>query len=295
MTDDCQVSLLPALPSHHLNSLAESWLAEDCPHFDPAAVAVGTARRTATLYAKSPLVLAGTPFFNAIFSKLDCTVQWFVKDGKSVEDASSENKVTLAWVTGPACGLLQGERVALNALSECSSLATAGRAAVEKVQAANWKGVVAGTRKTAPGLRLLQKFAMILGGMDPHRHDLSSMVMIKDNHIRASGSISKAVSVVRKVSGFSMKIDVEAETECEALEACKSGADVVMLDNFRLSDLERVSEAIKNKWPHILVEASGSVTPDSILNYCLPSVDIISLSINKYITPVDISLKIDKE
>lgn len=294
MTDE-QVSLLPALPSHHLDALAERWLSEDCPNFDPTAVAVGTGQLTATLYAKSPMVLAGTPFFNAVFSKLNCTVEWFEKDGKCIEDASSSNKITLAWVTGPACALLQGERVALNALSECTSLATAGRNVVKRVEAANWKGVVAGTRKTTPGLRLLQKFAMILGGMDPHRHDLSSMVMIKDNHIRATGSISKAVEIVRKVSGFSMKIDVEAETESEALEACKCGADVVMLDNFRLCDLERVSETIKSKWPHILVEASGSITPDSILNYCLPSVDIISLSINKYISAVDISLKIDKE
>lgn len=268
---------------------------EDCPSFDPAAVAVGTTKRTATLFAKSAMVVAGTPFFNAIFSKLNCTVQWFVKDGKSIDDASSADKVTLAWVTGPACALLQGERVALNVLSECSSLATAGRNIVKKVQAANWKGVVAGTRKTAPGLRLVQKFAMIIGGMDPHRFDLSSMVMIKDNHIRAAGSISQAVNGVRKVSGFSMKIDVEAENESEALEACKCGADIVMLDNFPLPELERVSEAIKSKWSHIVVEASGSITPDTVLDYCLPCVDVISLSINKYITPIDISLKIDKE
>lgn len=282
-----------ALPPHALDALALSWLEEDCPSFDHAAVAASDAPRTATLYAKSPLVLAGAPFFSAVFARVACTVDWIHPDGHHVADASSSHKVALATVSGPASRLLLAERPALNALAECSAVATAARTAASAARKAGWQGRVAGTRKTAPGLRLVQKYGMLVGGMDTHRFDLSAMVMIKDNHIAAAGSVSAAIDAVRAGAGFSQKIDVEAADEQQAVLACRAGADVVMLDNFDIVELARVSSLVKKDWANVLVEASGGVSLDNIADYCLPHVDVISFSVNRHAPPVDMSLKID--
>lgn len=281
------------IPSSHVEHLAVSWLREDCPSFDVAAVVAGSARRTATLYAKSPLVVAGTSFFSEIFKQVNCKVIWKVKDGDEIMDASAKQKVELGKVEGEAHAILRGERVALNAIAECSSVASTARQAVKAVQKTGWTGTVAGTRKTSPGLRLLQKYGMVVGGIDAHRFDLSSMVMIKDNHIQASGGITVAVETVRRISGFSLKIDVEAEDEKEAIEACQAGADIVMLDNFEISELKRVASRVKHQWPAVLVEASGGVSMDNLENFCDTCVDVISFSINRHAKPVDMSLKLD--
>lgn len=283
-----------ALPPPLLAEQAASWLREDAPSLDPAAAAVGNAPTTATLYAKSSLVLAGLPFFRAVFDQLGCTVNAHYPDSTSIRITdSSSSRVPLAVVSGPANLLLHGERTALNALAECSAVATIARRAVTAARAVNWHGSVAGTRKTAPGLRVLQKYAMIVGGMDPHRVDLSGMSMIKDNHIRAAGGIPQAVRAAKTVIGFSAKIDVEAENETEAVTACEAGADVVMLDNFDPLEFARVAKILKSRWPHVLVEASGGLTIDTLHKYCIPEADVISFSINRYATPVDLSLKID--
>lgn len=280
------------LPQRNVDALADVWLQEDCPSFDAGAVAAGAAHRTATLYAKSLILLAGTKFFDAVFAKMGCAVEWVVKDGETVR-GTQKDKRKLARVSGAAHAILSGERPALNALAECTSVATASRRAVIMANDRKWHGVVAGTRKTAPGLRLVQKFGMLVGGMDCHRFDLSSMVMIKDNHIKASGSIVAAIKAVRNVCGFSIKVDVEAEDEEQAREACQGGADIVMLDNFEVDELKRVAEMIKKTWPNVLVEASGGVTVEGLAKFCLDSVDIVSLSINKYASAVDMSLKLD--
>lgn len=281
------------LPSLKVDQYARQWLEEDCPSFDAAAVAAGSDQQTATLYAKSPLVVAGTSFFGAVFKHLGCTVTWQSHDGDDIPFASAKHKVALATVKGPAHALLRGERPSLNALAECCAIATTSRQTITTVQKVGWKGIVAGTRKTAPGLRLLQKFGMIVGGMDAHRYDLSSMVMIKDNHIQASGGIWAAVTATRRLSGFSLKIEVEAQDKSQALEACEANADIVMLDNFDVNELENVAKIIKSRWPNVLVETSGGINPDNIQSYCVPSVDIISFSINRYTKAVDLSLKLD--
>lgn len=104
-------------------------------------------------------------------------------------------------------------------------------------RAASYSGIIAGTRKTTPGFRLVEKYGMLVGGIDPHRYDLSSMVMLKDNHIWSKGSIPKAVSAARSVCGFSLRIEVEVRDEAEAVQAIEAGADVVMLDNVSKLDL----------------------------------------------------------
>lgn len=120
-----------------------------------------------------------------------------------------------------------------------------------------WNGVVAGTRKTTPGFRQIEKYSLIVGGCAPHRYDLSQMVMLKDNHIWATGSITNAVTRARGAGGFAVKIEVECQNEDEAIEACESGADIVMLDNFTPNNLEPVVHRLKERFPTVLIEASG--------------------------------------
>jgi nicotinate-nucleotide pyrophosphorylase (carboxylating) len=161
---------------------------------------VGSEPRTAILLCKSPGVLAGVPFIDEVFRQLDCTVTWHYREGERLvvptvgeeEEGGGQkkgrgNKVRVATVRGPTRKLLLGERVALNTLARCSGVATQSRKMLDLVRQAGYRGVLAGTRKTTPGFRLVEKYGMLVGGIDGHRHDLSSMIMLKDNHIWSKG------------------------------------------------------------------------------------------------------------
>lgn len=156
-------------------------------------------------------ILAGVPFFDEVFKQLGCTcvslftfpslssmdetltptttrrVQWFFREGAQLQPTPDNPKIKVAVVRGPARHLLLGERVALNTLARCSGIATKSDRLLQAAQQAGFRGLVAGTRKTTPGFRLVEKYGMLVGGIDPHRYDLSSMVMLKDNHIWSKG------------------------------------------------------------------------------------------------------------
>ncbi len=264
-------SLADLLPSH-FTSLITTWLAEDTPSFDYGGFVVGSATRTAQLLCKSPGVLAGIPFFNEVFRQLDCTVQWHYKEGEYLDPKNQGGKIKVASVSGPTRKLLLGERVALNTLSRCSGVASRSRHMLELVRGAGYKGILAGTRKTTPGFRLVEKYGMLVGGIDGHRHDLSSMIMLKDNHIWAKGSITNAVKAARGVGGFALKIEVEVQTEEEADEAIEAGADVVMLDNFDGEGLKVAAKSLKQRWKErgkadVLLESSGGLTEANVKEY----------------------------
>ncbi|KAJ0033417.1 hypothetical protein NQD34_000524 [Periophthalmus magnuspinnatus] len=188
-TPSSNPSLAHSLPPLTLTRLAQEWLAEDTPHLDPAGVCVGTKEVEAKLLCKSPnSVLAGSPFFTAVFREVGCSVEWRYQDGERI----GADAVTLtAVVKGPANCLLLGERPALNCLARASGIATRCSELRTSAAAVGWSGEVAGTRKTTPGFRLVEKYAMLVGGASTHRHDLSGMVMLKDNHVWASGSITE--------------------------------------------------------------------------------------------------------
>ncbi|EGD75991.1 nicotinate-nucleotide pyrophosphorylase [Salpingoeca rosetta] len=281
------------IPEGRLDELVRAWLAEDVPSFDIGGAVVGTKQETATLLCKSPGVLAGRPFFDAVFRHLGCKVTWEREEGEMLAPSPGE-RIQVATVQGEARKILLGERVALNTLARASGIATRSRKMISLKEEKGWKGVVAGTRKTTPGFRLVEKHAMLVGGADCHRMDLSSMVMLKDNHIWSQGSIPAAVSKARDMAGFSVKIEVECGTEEEAREAIAAGADVVMLDNFSPDDLGCAAARIKDDHPHIIVEGSGGITVESIQSYMHPSVDVLSTSWIHQGTPhVDFSLKIN--
>lgn len=271
-----------------------AWLVEDCPSFDYGGFVVGETRETATLYGKSPGVLAGTPFASEVFRQLGCEVEWHVTDGTEFSPIAQ-----IATVQGPSRKLLLAERVALNILSRCSGIASESRRLLQQVRGAGFRGVLAGTRKTTPGFRIVEKFGMIVGGIDAHRVDLSHMCMLKDNHVWSKGSITEAVHAARSVAGFSTKVEVEVRSEEEADEAIRAGADIVMLDNFTGEALQAVACSLKKRWAgnrSVLLECSGGLTAENITSFVCNDIDIYSTSaVHQGVPTVDFSLKLNRK
>jgi nicotinate-nucleotide pyrophosphorylase (carboxylating) len=272
-----------------------SWLAEDAPSFDYGGYVVGEAYREAFLFGKGKqvAVLAGSPFFTEVFVQLGCEVEWHLKDGDMFQPVKH-----VATVRGKARHLLLGERVALNLLARCSGIATKSRKIRDLARGHGYKGIVAGTRKTTPGFRLVEKYGMLVGGIDSHRHDLSSMIMLKDNHIWSCGSITKAIQQARSVGGFSLLIDVEVSSEVEADEAIEAGADIIMLDNMDGDELLSVARRLKAKWKgqrKFLFESSGNITEANLQERVINDIDIVSTSVvHQSVQHIDFSLKIQK-
>ncbi|KAM5227359.1 nicotinate-nucleotide pyrophosphorylase [carboxylating] [Ctenodactylus gundi] len=276
------------LPPTVLAALADSWLQEDCPGLNFAALATGAVPSKAALWAKSPGMLAGQPFFDAIFARLDCQVSWFLPEGSRLVPV-----VKVAEVQGPAHRLLLGERVALNTLARCSGIASAAAQAVGVAKATGWAGRVAGTRKTTPGFRMVEKYGLLVGGAACHRYDLGALVMVKDNHILAAGGVDKAVRGARQAAAFALKVEVECSSLQEAVRAAKAGADLVMLDNFKPKELHPTAAALKSRFPSVTVEASGGVTLDNLPQFCGPHIDVVSLGMLTQAAPaLDFSLKL---
>lgn len=282
-----------------IDNAVESWLMEDFPNFDVGAAVVGSGQAEANFLLKSsPAVVSGLPIAEKILTRLGCTVEWVVTEGTVVKSADGKNRIKLGVARGPANRLLQAERTALEILTRSSACATyAWRCQTAAVNAYPlWTGRVAATRKTTPGpMRLVEKHGAIIGGADPHRYNLSSMVMLKDNHIDVAGSITGAVKAARNLCGFSTKIEVECRKEEEAIEACKAGADVVMLDNFSPADAKACGRRVKKQFPHCTIEVSGGITVYTVGSYAGDGIDIISIGTITHGTPgIDISMKIVK-
>lgn len=186
MIRSCRPSHLHVLTPTSLKHLAREWLKEDAPGFDYAGYVVGEKEEVAVLLMKEAGIIAGRPFFDAIFRELECSVTWHVEEGEYIEPVT-----TIATVTGKVRHLLLGERVALNCMTRASGIATGAQRLAKLASACGWRGEISGTRKTTPGFRLVEKYALLVGGVSTHRHDLSSMIMLKDNHIWVAGSIAQ--------------------------------------------------------------------------------------------------------
>ena len=284
-------------------SLIHTWLEEDTPSFDYGGFVVGSALAEAHLLAKASGIIAGMPFFDEVFRQLECTVDWHVTEGTAIElpsaGSSRPARQHCATVEGPTRNILLGERVALNILARSSGIATASANLLQVLRDAGYRGKLAATRKTTPGFRLVEKYAVLVGGCDPHRYDLSAMTMLKDNHIAAcGGSLAKAVHAAKAVGGFAVKVEVECQSYEMADEAIAAGADVVMLDNFEPEGVRDCSRRLKDKWgrgqgARALVEISGGLTKENVRNYVCPDVDVISTSsIHQGVKHMDFSLKI---
>lgn len=206
-----------------------------------------------------------------------------VKDGEWIEKGQ-----ILAEVSGPVSDLLKGERVILNLIQRMSGIATKTNEAVRVLNSSHTK--ICDTRKTTPGLRMLEKYAVRSGGGFNHRYGLYDAVMIKDNHISFAGSIAKAVEEVRSKIGHMVKVEVETETKEQVLEAAEAGADVIMFDN---RSPEEIKEWIRNVPNGIVTEASGGITLDNLKAYSDTGVDFISLGfLTHSVKSLDISVKV---
>ena len=265
----------------------ERALAEDVGGGDVTAALIPvTTNATATLLSREAAVLCGTAWVDETFRQLDPSVQilWHAQDG----DLVAANTV-LCELSGPARALLTGERTALNFLQTLSGTATITRRHVDAVAGTGCR--ILDTRKTLPGLRLAQKYAVRCGGGHNHRLGLYDMVLLKENHIMAAGSVAAALAAAR-ASAPGVPIEIEVETLEELRAALAAGPDIIMLDEFN-DALMREAVALVHATTHRpKLEASGGVDLDSLRRIALTGVDYISIgSLTKHVRALDLSLR----
>ena len=242
-------------------------------------------RGEALLFARERLIVAGLPIFGRVFQVLDSRME--VHSCCSEGETVTEDTVIVR-VTGPMNAILRGERTALNFFQRMSGIATMTRQFVDKVRDRNVR--IVDTRKTAPGLRVLDKYAVRVGGGKNHRLGLFDGVLIKDNHITAAGSISKAVKRAKEIAPHTLKVEVEVEDLVGLKEAIQAGADVVLLDNM---GVDAMRDAVRLAAGRILLEASGNVSLDTVEAIAHTGVDIISVGcLTHSPRAADVSLKV---
>ncbi|NLL05497.1 MAG: carboxylating nicotinate-nucleotide diphosphorylase [Clostridiaceae bacterium] len=243
------------------------------------------AKSEARLIAKNSGVIAGLDIAKRVFELLDQNVKFdkHISEGQWVNVGD-----VIATINGNTRALLKGERTALNILQRLSGIASQTREYADKIK--HLKAKVVDTRKTTPGIRVLEKYAVRVGGGTNHRFCLSDGVLIKDNHIKAAGGIKKAIDLVRNKIPHTIKIEVETETIDQVLEAIDGKADIIMLDNMGLDIMKEAVKIINGK---AIVEASGNVNLNSVVDIAETGVDIISVgSLTHSVTAFDISMKI---
>jgi nicotinate-nucleotide pyrophosphorylase (carboxylating) len=270
-----------------IKMIVEQALSEDIGIGDVTTEALIAADATsiATLLAKQDLVLAGLDVCRAVFQHLNPEIEFtpFALDGIHVR-AGTE----IAHVSGITRDLLMGERVALNLLQQMSGIATMTARYVDRIR--GLKVALLDTRKTHPGMRQLEKYAVMMGGGRNHRFGLYDGVLIKDNHITAAGSVTKAVELARQKANHLFKIEIEIRTLDEVREALTAKADIIMLDNMHLDIMREAVKLVNHK---AVVEASGNVTLETIRAIAETGVDFISCGSLTHSAPAaDISMKI---
>lgn len=281
-------SLPPALI---LNPMLEDWLREDIGRGDRTTQGLVKASQTmgaAEWRAKGAGVIAGLPLAERVFHLVspDVTCTTLVEEGQRVEPG----QVVLR-MHGLLTALLMGERVALNLAMHLSGIATMTRRYVEAI--ADLPTCLVDTRKTTPGLRLLEKYATQVGGAMNHRMGLDDAVMIKDNHIAVAGGIAAAIAQIRSSMPYPLTIEVETETLEQVHEALDAGADIIMLDNMPPETMVQAVHLIRQQSDRILIEASGNVTLETLRAIAETGVDYISSSAPITRSPwLDLSMRI---
>lgn len=284
---DARPAVLTELPGNIDEQVAAA-LREDVGGGDVTAALVPHDEHvTAQVVTREDAVLCGAAWFDAVFRALDrgIRVSWSAADGERVAHGA-----VLCRIEGRARPILTGERTALNFLQTLSGTATATRRYVDAV--AGTGCTILDTRKTLPGLRLAQKYAVRCGGAQNHRLGLHDMVLIKENHIAAAGSITAAIAAARRLSP-AVPVEVEVETLAEFDEALAARPDVVMLDEFSPDDMRTAVAHNQRHGRPAKLEASGSVTLETIRGVAETGVDYISVgAITKHVRALDLSMRI---
>lgn len=278
------------LPQFITDEIIERALREDINYVDAATdyLLDDDDVSTARFVAKASGILCGIDIAVRVFEMLDkdIQVQINIKDGGKVEKGD-----VIAVVTGKTKAILKAERTSLNILQHMSGIATETAKYAECCKGT--RAHVTETRKTLPGLRAIEKYAVTVGGGKNHRYNLSDGAMLKDNHIDAYGSITKAVEALRSKMGHMIKIEVEVRNEEELREALSCNADVIMLDNMTCEQMKKCVEIADGK---AVLEASGNVTLDNMAEVAATGVDIVSVgALTHSVKAFDISLRIDEK
>lgn len=240
----------------------------------------------AQVVTREPAVLCGQPWFDEVFRRLDASIriEWLAQEGATVRAGD-----LLCRVRGSARAVLTGERTALNFLQLLSATATAARHFVDAVAGTGCR--ILDTRKTLPGLRTAQKYAVACAGASNHRIGLFDAILIKENHIIAAGSIASAVSAARQ-GDSQAKIEVEVESLAELEEALVAGADMALLDELSPADLVKAVELNRSRGRPMQLEASGGIALENVRDIALTGVDYISVgSITKNVQAIDLSMR----
>lgn len=277
------------LMQFQIDDIIKKALLEDINYIDVATdyLVDDNLTSTAKYVAKNSGVLCGIDIAMRVFKLLDDNFQSeiFIKDGQAVKNGD-----IIAEFTGKTRALLKGERTALNLVQHLSGIATATNKCVKLIEGSN--ASIAETRKTLPGLRTFQKYAVTVGGGKNHRYNLSDCAMLKDTHLDAYGSITNAVSALRDKIGHTTKIEVEVQNLEQLKEALDINCDIIMLDNM---SCEEMSQAVAITNGKAKLEASGNVTSDTIKEIAQTGVDIISMgALTHSVKAFDISMKMVK-
>ncbi len=276
------------MPKHLFKQIVEKALLEDLGMGDVTTNSIFSESDVAKgqFHCKAPGVLAGMDVFAMVYAFFDTDVHinLLKKDGAQVTKGE-----IIAEVEGPVTTLLSGERVILNILQHMSGIASSTNELVKLLDDPSIS--IVDTRKTLPGLRGLQKYAVKCGGGQNHRFRLDDGVMIKDNHIKAAGGITKAVELVKKHAGHMVSIEVETETKKQVLEAVEAGANVIMLDNRTPEQIQELVDVIPD---HVVTEVSGGINPTNIARYKGCGANIISIGwITHSVKALDISFNLN--
>lgn len=246
----------------------------------------------AVILTKATGIVAGVSEAASLFSLLDCKVKPLKHDGERIRRGEK-----IFRISGPAASILRGERVALNLLMRMSGIATLTRQYVEAAEKINPDVRIACTRKTAPGLRFLDKKAVQIGGGDTHRLRLDDCILIKDNHLRIVGSVEKAVRRARERVSFTKKIEVEISSLAEAMQAIQAGADIIMLDNLSPREVGRIVRELKRRdlRGKVVIEASGGINLENAAKYASTGLDVLSVgALTHSPKALDMSLEVEK-
>jgi nicotinate-nucleotide pyrophosphorylase (carboxylating) len=282
------------MPRKTLEEKLKQLLAEDVGQGDVTSAAVVPAGLTveAAVMAKEDGIAAGIEETVILAESLGLCVKREVADGEEVRKGQN-----LMRLSGDARTILSAERTMLNLLSRMSGIATTTRKLTEKLRKANLTAKIAATRKTAPGLGYFDKKAVLIGGGDPHRLRLDDMVLVKDNHVAIAGSVENAVKKAKQNASLGKKIEAEVTSVTDALKAAEAGADIVMLDNFSPKQIKEAVKALENAGflGKVLLEVSGGITEQNLLEYASTQVNIISMgALTHSVKALDISLEIAK-
>lgn len=271
-----------------LSAIVDAALQEDLGAGDLTAQLIPASKMgRASVITRDTAIVCGAPWVNEVFRRLESSVQvqWHVSEGERVQPNQ-----TLFSLAGPARALLSGERTALNFLQTLSATATATRQFVDAV--AGTKCRILDTRKTLPGLRLAQKYAVVCGGGVNHRIGLFDAILIKENHIAAAGSIAAAVDAGRRLNP-NVLLEVEVENFDELRQALDAKADRIMLDNFSLDDMRQaVAMTRVHAHPNVSLEASGNISLETARAVAETGIDFISIGgLTKHLRAVDLSMR----